>query len=243
MPAITVEIMLSSAIAMLNQEVEALLPSLIDTEWLQQPDVADLFDHVLSKALQIEAFVEKLVSTAKSLMQKGLTPELKLSEDDSRFKFNICKDIGKCLHSAYKAKITPEHVGPAYFAVLIKDTKKDNHVVSTALADFLPYPDNEFAMKMEAVEKKWQRKQVGTAMFHFSECAVRYLLLTDGFVCMNMAGDQQCSISACVDRDAPEWHSTMMEKLGFEADNGWYEDDIKFCKIIEDTISCSDTPY
>jgi hypothetical protein len=208
-----------------------MLSSTLNTDWLNQTESAVLIDTILSKALQIEAFVEKLVSTAKSLMQKGLTPELKLSEDDSRFKFNICKDIGKCLHSAYKAKITPEHVGPAYFAVLIKDTK-DNHVVSTALADFLPYPDNEFAMKMEAVEKKWQHKQVGTAMFHFSECAVRYLLLTDGFVCMNMAGDQQCSISACVDRDAPEWHSTMMEKLGFEADNGWFEDDIKFIHTL-----------
>ena len=239
MPAITIETMLNSVTAILNQEVEALL-AFVNTEWLQQPEAADLIDLVLCKALHIEALVEKLVSTAKSLMQKGLTPELKLSGDDRKFRSNICKDIRKCLFSAYNAKITPEHVGPAYFAVLIKDTK-DNHVVATALADFLPYPDNEFAMKMEAVEKEWQRQKVGTAMFHFSECAVRYLLLTDGFVAMNMAGDQQCSISACVDDDAPEWHSTMMEKLGFEEDREWGEDDVKFCKIISDKPACSDT--
>ena len=101
--------------------------------------------------------------------------------------------------------------------------------------------EEEFAMKMEAVEKEWQRQKVGTAMFHFSECAVRYLLLTDGFVAMNMAGDQQCSISACVDDDAPEWHSTMMKKLGFEEDREWGEDDVKFCKIILDKPACSDT--
>ena len=189
-------------------------------------------------AEQLALLADQLYSIKLSLAQKSLTAELRLSEGDPRFMHATCGDIEGCLLSAYGRKPSPRDIGVAYFAVLIRCTSgKKMAVVSTALADFRPFPDNEFATRMEAVSSDWQRRGVAKDLFAFIEASVRFLLVADGFVRINTADPTSSSsgvaIKSCVDCDAPEWHTEMMLKFGYEEDDeSWQQDDIEFSKTI-----------
>jgi hypothetical protein len=106
-------------------------------------------------------------------------------------------------------------VGPAYFAVLIKE-KHNNDVIASALVDFGPFPYNEFVSRMGAVEKPWQNQKVCTELFHFIESSVHFMVLFDDFVGFKLRGKEHCgTIKAFVDSNAPCWQDEMMTKLGF----------------------------
>jgi GNAT superfamily N-acetyltransferase len=189
---------------------------------------------LLAKAEQLEHFLDQLLTTISTLKQKGLTPELQLCSSDRNFQHEICKTVTSCLISAYGIKPCAKDIGPAYLAVVVREEKSAS-VVACALADFRPYPSNEFVTRMEAVHKEWQRQQIGTALFHYIELSVQFLMQSDWYVRCSMSGETQCTLKAYVDNDAPEWHSEMMQKLGFEEEEDPYEwrGDIGFSKVVE----------
>ena len=117
--------------------------------------------------------------------------------------------------------------------MVFREAKK-NTVIACSLADFSPYPSNEFTTRMEAVNKKWQRQQIGMELFHFIELVVQFLMQSDWYVLLSMSGEAQCTLKAHVDNDAPDWHSDMMEKLGFdeEEDSYGWRGDIVFSKVV-----------
>jgi hypothetical protein len=198
-----------------------------------------LMEFLLAKAEQLEHFLDQLLETVSTLKQKGLTPELQLCSSDSNFQHTICKTITGCLISAYGIQPCPKDIGPAYLAVVFRE--KSDSVVACALADFSPYPSNEFVTRMEAVDKKWQRQQIGTELFRFIELAVQFLMQSDWYVRISMSGETKCTVKAYVDNDAPDWHSDMMLKLGFDEDEDPYEwrGDIGFSKAVEYGAACA----
>ena len=199
-----------------------------------------LLECLLAKAEQLEHFLDQLLATVSTLKEKGLTPELQLCSSDHTFQHEICKTVTSCLISAYGIKPCAKDIGPAYLAVVVREEKSAS-VVACALADFRPYPSNEFVTRMEAVHKEWQRQQIGTALFHFIELAVQFLMQSDWYVHISMSGETQCTLKAYVDNDAPEWHSEMMQKLGFEEeeDPSYWSGDIGFSKVVEHGAACA----
>jgi hypothetical protein len=224
--------MLDSAISMFihSEKVDQLTRLLNNNEWIQGHQASEIIKSVYDKVLWLEQFSEMLAKTVLELSKKGLNAELKLSESDHNFTSTICNDISDCLISAYGIKPSVSDIGAVYFAVLFKEVETHT-VIATALVDFRPYPDNEFVTRMEAVEKKWQRQSVGTKLFHFIESSIQFVVLLDGFVRLNLSGEDNFVIRAYVDSDAPLWQAEMMEKLGFKEEEASYGD-TEFFKII-----------
>ena len=196
-----------------------------------------LMEFLNEKAQHLQHFLDQLHSTVSNLKQKGLTPELALCSSDSNFKHKICKDIKNCLISAYGIQPSPADIGPAYFAALIRE--ESGSVVGCALADFRPYPTNEFVTRMEAVEKARQRQKIGKELFRFMELSIQFLMQVDWYVCINLSGETQCTLKAYVDTDAPDWHLIMMLNLGFDEDDDPYvwRGDIGFSKSIANKVA------
>jgi hypothetical protein len=196
-----------------------------------------LMDFLNDKAQHLQLFLDQLLCTVSNLKPKGLTPELALCSSDRNFKHVMCKTIKDCLISAYGIQPSPSDIDPAYLAVLIRE--ESGSVVGCALADFRPYPSNEFVTRMEAVSKARQRQQIGTELFRFVELSVQFLMQVDGYVRISMSGETQCTLKAYVDIDAPDWHVVMMQNLGFEEDEDPFEwrGDIGFSKSIADRVA------
>ena len=196
--------------------------------------VERLTEFLSERAQHLQHFLDQLLSTVSNLRQKGLTPELMLCSSDHNFKHEMCKTVKDCLISAYGIQPSPTDIDPAYLAVLIREEKSGN-VIGCALADFRPYPHNEFATRMEAVEKKRQGQKIGKELFHFIRLSIQYLMQVDWYVCINLSGETQCTLKAYVDTDAPDWQLIMMLKLGYEEDSDPYEwrGDIGFSKSVE----------
>lgn len=249
MQTITPEHMLTLSIGVFmdSEEVSSLLlPCLTDStttrDWLQQEHTSRTLDKICRSAAWLETLAEQLREIKTNLAEKALTAELRLSEGDPRFPHTTCSDMEDCLVSAYGIRPSPKDIGAAYFAVLIRatDPKDHNNVISAALVDFRPFPDNEFATRMEAVDRGWQRRHVARELFKFIESSARFLMMADGFVRINMADLDSASatkmaIKSYVDDDAPEWHTEMMHGFGFkeaEDDDCWRED-IEFFKTIQ----------
>jgi hypothetical protein len=203
-------------------------------DWItQHAECAKRLDRLCETAAWLEKLTAQLVQTKQSLAQKGLRVEVSLSGASAKFKQVTCRAVKDCLVSAYGIKPSTCDIGAAYFAVLIRD--RESNVVSTALADFRPFPDNEFSTRMEAVDKKWQRQRIATELFIFIDSVVRFLTRADGFVRLNMMGCDPSSmvVKSYVDIDAPEWHSTMLEKFGFTEDEGaGWRGDVEFSKVL-----------
>ena len=219
---------------LLSSEDIKFIESIHNGDWITQHDeCAKRLERLCETAAWLEKLALQLARTKQRLAQKGLSVELSVSGGDAKFKQTTCKAVKDCLVSAYGIKPSASDIGAAYFAVLIRD--HESSVVSAALADFRPFPDNEFSTRMEAVDKKWQGQKVATELFLFIDSAVRFLTRADGFVRLNMMGCDPSSmvIKSYVDIDAPEWHSTMLEKFGFteEDDSGW-RGDVEFYKVL-----------
>ena len=224
--------MISAAIAIFTESDEVLmLESLLDNISLLE-DAEKIILAVCNKAESLDTFTAKLAQVTASLSQKGLFPELCLSEGDPKFKKHMANEIKHCVSSAYGRKPTDRDIGPAYFAALIRKDSKTT--IASSLCDFRPFPYNELVTRIEAVDKKWQRQQVGASLFKFTESIAEFLMMADGFVRVNLAGIESkvITLKSHVDHDAPEWHSKMMEGLGFEED-GKCDRDVVFSKEID----------
>ena len=238
MQTITPNDMLSTMIVMFTEspEVRSFELMLLDITWLHNTEATDAIETVMKKLTWLDTFTSQMEGITRSFSssETGLTVELRLREGDRGFEHTTCREIQDCLFSAYGRKVSAKAVGPAYFAVLIRDAKTSK-VISTALADFRPFPDIEFATRMEAVSKPWQGKKVSKGLFTFIEATVRFLVTIDVFVRMNMAGLEPgaMTIKSCVDADAPEWHSEMMGKLGFQDISCDWADELEFSKSVE----------
>jgi hypothetical protein len=234
MQSISPQQMISAAIAIFtgSEEVQMLESFLDNLSLLQLEDTEKIIQTVCNKAESLDMFTSKLAQIADSLSQKGLFAELCLSEGDPKFKKHMVNEIKHCVKSAYGRKPTDNDIGPAYFAALIR--KDDKATIASSLCDFRPYPYNELVTRIEAVDKKWQRQQVGTSLFKFTESIAEFLMMADGFVRVNLAGIESkvITLKSHVDHDAPEWHSNMMEGLGFEED-GKCDGDVVFFKEID----------
>jgi hypothetical protein len=241
MQSISPHHMLGSAlIAFTNSTTVNQLTRVSDDDWIQGSQATDVIDAVYNQVLLLERFAELLQKMMEVLSNKGLHPELKICDGDQKFQSVICKAISNSLISAYGVTPSLHDVGPAYFAVLIKE--KHNNVIASALVDFRPYPDNEFVSRMEAVEKPWQNQKVGTELFHFIESSVRFMVLLDDFVQLNLRGEEYCTIKAYVDSDAPCWQDEMMVKLGFSEEDD-SEDDIEYYKVIPLNVEDEDIKF
>ena len=239
MQSITPHHMLGSAMtAFVRSATVKQLTRLVDYDLFQGSQATEIINTVYGQVLWLERFAEQLEQTVLVLSKKGLSPELKLCEGDINFPSIICNAISNSLFSAYGIKPSVHDVGPAYFAVLIKE--KHNNAIASALVDFRPYPDNEFVSRMEAVEKPWQNQKVGTELFHFIESSVHFMMLLDDFVGLNLRGEEHCIIKAYVDSDAPCWQDEMMTKLGFSEEED-SDDDIEYYKIIPLNVEDDDT--
>jgi hypothetical protein len=240
MQTITPNRMLCTMIGMFTEspEVHSLLfesEALDITSWLHNTHATEVIAGVMKRLAWLETFTTQLEGIMQSSKEKELTFELRLRDGDKTFERTTCRDIQDCLFSAYGRKLAPKNIGPAYFAVLIRDSTS-SAVIATALADFLPYPDIEFATRMEAVTKSRQRQNIAKSIFIFTEIVVRFLITADGFVQLNMAGldPSAMTIKSCVDADAPAWHIEMMGKMGFQDTScGWNEEEFEFSKSIE----------
>jgi hypothetical protein len=234
MQTITPEQMLAVSFELFTSSEEySQLESGLSISWLQLEQTTETLDTLIQNAAWLENIVT-LLSTS-DLSNKSLCAELRLGNGDKSFKQTTCDDIQDCLVSAYGIKPSASDIGPAYFAVLVKE-KLTSNVISTMLVDFRPFPYNEFHTRMEAVEKKWQRQKVGTELFKMAECAACFLVKFDPFVAFNLSGEDpaKTTISSCVDVDAPEWQRDMMVKLGFEEQESVYEwqGEIEFFKTL-----------
>lgn len=242
MQTITPNDMLSTMIVMFTESPEVVtLLSVLDNItccWLQNTQATDAIETAMEKLAWLDTFTSQMEGITQSFLQRELTVELRLREGNGGggFEHTTCRDIQECLFSAYGRKLYAKDVGPAYFAVLIRDAKTSK-VIATALADFRPFPDIEFATRMEAVSKPWQGKKVSKGLFTFIEAAVRFLVTIDVFVRMNMSGlePSAMTIKSCVDADAPEWHCEMMRKMGFQDTSSScdWADELEFSKSVE----------
>jgi hypothetical protein len=211
--------------------------------WLQCEQTAETLEEIGKNANWLDTLAEQLAQVKQSLETTALSAELRLSEGDPGFKQSTCKDMQDCLISAYGIKPSTSDIGPAYFAVFIRNSA-NSEVISAAIADFRPYPANEFTTRMECVATEWQRKKVAGKLFGFIESSIRFLSKADGFVCMNTAGlapHEGLTIRSFVDGDAQGWHKEMMMKFGFEEegqeeedDDEWRgdDDDVEFVKKV-----------
>ncbi len=200
--------------------------------WLDQPDAAALLDAICQQAESLDAFTAKLAQITATLAQKGLVPELYIRDGDKNFNKKVVKEIKLCVSSAYGREPTARDIGPAYFAALIR---KDGNVVASSLAHYRN-SYNQLATQIEAVDVKWRRQKVATALFQFIECIARFLMLADGFVCLNLMGvrPKMLTLQSNVDFDAPEWHAAMMGKLGFTEEEESSEDRV----FNKDVLPC-----
>lgn len=238
MQTITPERMLHTSIGIfldsVEEEVSLLMSSTTTTantaSWLREEQTCSrTLDAIHKNVTWLEALANQLSEIKASLTEKALTVELRLGEGDPAFTKATRDDVENCLVSAYGIKPSPADIGPAYFAVLIRS---DARVIACALTDFRPFPDNEFVTRMESVAKPWQRQKVATELFRFIESSTRFLMKADGFVLLN-ASDTGLAIKSCVDNDAPEWHTEMMLKFGFEQEEDGWGGDVAFFKNVE----------
>jgi hypothetical protein len=207
--------------------------------WASRPETAKLLDDVHRKAEALDRFTAKLLGITAALSIKGLNTEFvarPASDEAMLFERDIASAVQNCVRPAYKVKraLTESDIAEAYFAVLTTHHHGDKkRVIASALCNFRGYPDNEFATNMEAVHPKWQRKGVATLLFQFTEVVTEFMTAADPFVRLNLGRDtKSIIIRACVDHDAPKWHTEMMEKLGFDCD-GRKGNDIEFAKEIQ----------
>ena len=222
------------SIFMDSDEVSLLLSQSLDddiTGWLCNPQTELLLETACKKSAGLATLAEHLAQTKEILAQNELTVELRLSEGDPKFKQATCIEVQNCLISAYGIKPAASDIGTAYFAVLIRDS--NSKVIATLLADFRPFPDNEIVTRMEAVDRMWQQKKIGRELFRFVESTVRFLMVADGFVCLNTAGIMGLCLKSYVDGDAPDWQKEMMLKFGFEEEkeDGW-SGETEFFKLV-----------
>ena len=226
--------MLNAMIGLFTESNEVLmLESSIETTWLNQTLASDLIAEVEIKLEWLEIFTSRLEVIAQSSKDKKITFESRLREEDCKFEQSISKEIQQCLFSAYKRTVCANDIGPAYFAVLIRDAGTSS-VIATALVDFRPFPDIEFATRMEAVTESRQRQHIARSLFIFIEAMVCFLITADPFIRLNMTGlnPRAATIKSYVDADAPMWHGEMLVKLGFEDTSSDWSDELEFSKDL-----------
>lgn len=231
MQSISPQYMVNLAIGAFMESKEVVqIISMPEDSFFDQQESINFIETLYKKASELESFITQIEQVTSTLAEKHLTPQLRLSGTDLNFQKNITSQIKSCLFSAYGILLKSQHVGPAYFAAMIHTN--ESKVVAAALADFRPYPDNEFVTRMEGVKKKWQRQSIGRELFRFIECIVRFLIMVDGFVGLNIAGVNEVTIKSCVDHDAPEWQYKMMLGMGYTQDDDSWGEDVEFSKFI-----------
>jgi hypothetical protein len=221
----------------LEQIITAAITVFLDSNEMRSldstPDLIHLdtaiLEAICAKAEALESLTTSLAQIATDMACKGLTPQVVFDNMVPNFQQNTTTEIKTCVQSAYGQTPRECDIGPAYFAVLIRNKK--GNVIASSLSDFHNYPDNEFTTRMEAVHKEWQRQTVGTNLFRLTEAAVRFLVMADPFVRCNLGKMARfTAIRSRVDK-TPEWHREFMEKMGFE-EGEHAKHDVEFCKDI-----------
>lgn len=231
MQSISPKHMVNLAIGVFMESNEVvLIMSMPEDSFFEQQESIGFIETLFRRASELELFITQLEQVTTSLAGKHITPELRLSDMDLNFQKNITSQIKSCLFSAYGIQLKSKDVGPAYFAALFHTN--ESKVVAAALADFRPYPDNEFATRMEGVKKKWQRQSIGRELFRFIECIVRFLVMVDSFIGLNIAGINEVTLKSYVDHDAPDWQHKMMLGMGYTQDDDSWGEDVEFSKFI-----------
>jgi GNAT superfamily N-acetyltransferase len=133
-------------------------------------------------------------------------------------KDQIAELIKPCVESAYaKEDFTAELLKAGYFVLTI--TKQDV-VIATLTAYWLPCPANAFETRFEAVHKDYQRKGYGAMLFQAMDVAALFLAKQDPYIAINLGGYTTLAIHAYVDvkkKTHPTfWHTDMMLKLDYE---------------------------
>ena len=132
-------------------------------------------------------------------------------------KDEIAELMRPCVESAYSKSFSAKFLGAAYFALTIT---KDDAVIATLAAYWLPCPANTFETRFESVHKDRQRQGYGAMLFRALDVAGLYLAKHDPFIAVNLAGCTTLAIHAYVDvkkKTSPTfWHKDMMLKWDYE---------------------------
>ena len=132
-------------------------------------------------------------------------------------KDEIAELMRPCVESAYSKSFSAKFLGAAYFALTIT---KDEAVIATLAAIWLPCPANTFESRFESVHKDHQRKGYGTMIFRALEVAGLFLAKHDPFIAVNVGGCPTLAIHAYVDVKKTShplfWHTNMMLNLGYK---------------------------
>ena len=149
--------------------------------------------------------------------ERGVVVQLHLLEPHN--KEQIAALMKPCVESAYvkKGKFVPGFLDTAYFALTIT---KEDAVIATLAAYWLPCPANTFETRFESVHKDRQRQGYGAMLFRALDVAGLYLAKHDPFIAVNLAGCTTLAIHAYVDvkkKTSPTfWHKDMMLKWDYE---------------------------
>ncbi len=121
------------------------------------------------------------------------------------------------MHLMHLLKIPAEWLEPSYFVLaLYLDNGCEAVPIASLSAMFHPSPCNTVVTHFESVHKDFQGRGYGGLLFDMLHLVVQYMCVNDGFISLNLRGEESMSVHVYVDETDPVWHVGMLERRGYE---------------------------
>jgi hypothetical protein len=122
-----------------------------------------------------------------------------------------------CAESVVEGGIPAEWLESSYFVLaLYLDNGCTAVPIASLSASFRPSPTNTVVTHYESVHSDFRGRGYGGLLFDMLHLVVQYMSVNDGFMSLNLRGQESLPVHVYVDETDPVWHVGMLERRGYE---------------------------